>query len=88
MRDENLRILLEHRGDRDDGDVVGDRVERHQRIRRHEEIELAGNQQHPVIVVRAARHNGDVEPVFLVGAVGECLEKPAMLGFGHPVGSE
>jgi hypothetical protein len=51
-------------------------------------FELAGNQQHAIVVVRAARHDGDVEPVFLVGAVGQRLEKSAVLGFGHPVGSE
>ena len=54
----------------------------------HEEVELAGNQQHAVVVVRAARHDGDVEPVFPVGAVGHGLEKSAVLGLGDPVGSE
>ncbi len=88
MGQENLRILLEDGGNRHQRHVVGDRVERHQRVRGHEEVELAGNQQHAVVVVGAARHDGDVEPVILVGAVGQGLEKPAMLGLGDPVGSE
>ena len=88
MGEEDLRILLEDGGDRDHRHIVGDRIERHQRVRGHEEVELAGDQQHAVVVVGAARHDGDVEPVFPVGAVGRGLEKSAVLGFGHPVGSE
>ena len=88
MGEESLRILLEDGGDRHHGHVVGDRLERLQRVRGHEEVELAGDQQHAVVVVGAARHDGDVEPVFLVGAVGQRLEKSAMLGLGDPVGSE
>ncbi len=88
MGQENLRILLEDGGDGHHGHVVGDRIERHQRVRAHEEVELAGNQQHAIVVVGAARHDGDVEPVFLVGAVGQGLEKSPVLSLGNPVGSE
>jgi hypothetical protein len=88
MGQENLRVLLEDGGDRQYRHVVGGRIERHQRVRSHEEVELAGNQQHAIVVVRAARHDGDVEPVTPVGAVGHRLEKSAMLGLRHPVGSE
>ncbi|MFK4490089.1 hypothetical protein ABIA45_005167 [Bradyrhizobium sp. USDA 336] len=88
LRQHHLRILLENRGDGDDGNVVGDGVERHQRVRGHEEIDLAGDQQHPVVLVRAAGDDGDVEAVFLVGAVGDRLEEAAMLGLGDPVGAE
>src|SRR5258708_27824835 len=88
MGQENLRILLEDGGDRHHRHVVGDRVERHQGVGSHEEVELAGNQQHAVVVVGAARHDGDVEPVFLVGAFGHGLEKSAVLGLGNPIGSE
>ena len=85
---ENLRIFLKNGGHAYHGHVVGHRIQRHQGIRGHEEVELAGNQQHAVVVVRAAGHDGDVKSVFLVGAIGERLEKPAVLGFGHPVGPE
>src|SRR6266436_4968016 len=63
-------------------------VERHQGVGGHEEVELACDQQHAVVVVWPARHDGDVEPVFPVGAVGHGLEKSAVLGLGNPVGSE
>jgi hypothetical protein len=88
MGQENLRILLEDGSDRDHRYVVGDRVERLQRVRGHEEIELAGGQQDAVVGVGASRHDGDVEAVFLVGAVSDRLEEAAMLGLRHPVGSE
>src|SRR5665811_1699156 len=88
MGQEDLRILLEHGGDRHHWHIVGDRIERHQGVGGHEEVKLAGNQQHAVVVVRTARHDGDVEPVFFVGAVGQGLEKSAVLGLGNPVGSE
>ncbi len=88
MGQENLRILLEDGGDRDHRYVVGDRVERLQRVRGHEEVELAGGQQDAVVGVGTSRHDGDVEAVFLVGAVGHRLEEAAMLGLRDPVGSE
>ena len=43
-------------------------------------------EQKPVVGLRAALQDRDVEPVFRVGAVGERLIKAAMLGFGEPVG--
>ena len=88
MGQENLRILLEYGGDRHHRHVIGDRIERHQRVRGHEEVELSGDQQNAIIVVGAARHDSDVEPVILVGAVGQGLEKSAVLGLGDPVGSK
>ena len=88
MGQENLRVLLEDGGDGYHRHLVGDRIERLQGVGGHEEVELAGDQQHAIVVVRAARHDGDVEPVGLIGTVGRSLEKPAMLRFGDPVGSE
>ena len=38
--------------------------------------------------LRAALHDGDLEAVLLVGAVGDRLVEAAMLGFGEPVGAE
>jgi hypothetical protein len=88
MGQEDLRILLEDGGDRDHRHVVGDRVERLQRVRGHEEIDLAGGQEDAVVGVGTAGNDGDVEAVFLVGAVGDRLEEAAMLGLRDPVGSE
>ena len=44
-----------------------------QRIGAHEEVELADRRQDAVVSIRPARHDGHVEPIFLVGAVGERL---------------
>ena len=88
VRQKNLRILLEDRRHRRHRHIVGDGIKGLQRVRGHEEIELARDQERAVVGVGAARHDGDVEPVFLVGAVGDRLEEAAMLGFRDPVGSE
>jgi len=70
------------------GTFCSDRVERLQRVGAHEEVELADRQQDAVVDLRAARHDGHVEPVLAVSAVGERLVEPAVLGLGHPVGAE
>jgi uncharacterized protein (UPF0548 family) len=88
MGQENLRILLEDGGDRDHRHVIGDGVERLQRVCRHEEIELARDQQDAIVRVGTSRHDGDVQAVLLVGAVGNRLEETAMLRLRDPVGSE
>ena len=59
-----------------------------QRVGAHEEVELADRQQDAVVHVRPARHDGHVEAVFAVGAVGERLVEAAMLGLRHPIGAE
>ena len=41
-----------------------------------------------LLTLRPAGHDGDVEAVFLVGAVGDRLEEAAVLGLRHPVGAE
>ena len=88
MREQHLRVLLEHGGDVDDRHILRDGVEALQRVGAHEEIELADGHQHAVIGVRAARYDGHVEAVFPVGAVGQRLVEAAVLGLGHPVGAE
>jgi hypothetical protein len=52
------------------------------------QIDLADGQQDTVVHVRPAGDDGDVEAVFLIGAVGERLIEAAMLGLSHPVGGE
>ncbi len=88
MRDQHLRVLLEHGGDGKGRNVALDSVEALQRVGAHEEVELAGQQQHAVVHVGSARHDGDVEPIAAIGAVGERLVMPAVLGLRHPVGAE
>lgn len=41
-----------------------------------------------MVGVGTALHNGDVEAVFGIGAVGDGLIEAAMLGFGDPIGRE
>ena len=88
MRQQHLRVFLEHRGDRDGRHILLDRVEGLQRIGAHEEIDLADRQQDAVVHIRPAGHDGDVEAVFPVGAVGDRLIEAAMLGLRHPIGAE
>ena len=65
-----------------------DGIEGLQRIGAHEEVELADRQQDPVVHVRPARHDGDLEAVLFEGAVGERLIEAAVLGLRHPIGAE
>ena len=68
--------------------LLRDRVEALQRVGAEEEVDLADRQQDAVVGVRAAGHDGHVEAVFAIGAVGERLEEAALLAFGEPVGAE
>ena len=88
MRKKDLRVLLKDRGHRDHRHVVGHCIERLQRVRAHEEIELAGNQLNTVVNVRATRNDFDVEPVALIGPVRDGLIESAMLSLRNPVGAE
>ena len=49
---------------------------------------LPTGEQDAVVHVRAARHDGHVEPVLAVGAVGERLVEAAVLALRHPIGAE
>ena len=88
MRDQDLRVFLEQRGDFDGRHVLLDRVEALQRVGAQIEVDLVDQQQHAVVGVRTAGHDGDVEAVFPVGAVGERLVEAAVLGLRHPIGAE
>ena len=88
VRHDDLRVLLEMRGDDDDRHVLLDRVEGEQQVAAHVEIELAGGEQEAVVGLRAARHDRHVEPVFGVGSVDDGLIIAAVLGLGEPVGAE
>ena len=73
-------------GDLHDGHVVGDGVERAQHAA-HVELDLVAEEQRLVGRLRAALHDGDLEAVFLVSAVGDRLIEAAVLGLGQPVGA-
>ena len=88
VRHHHLRIFLEIRGDDDDRDVAGDRVEGQQQIAAHVEVQPSGRQQELVVGLRASLHDRDVEAVFGVSAVGDRLVISAVLGLGEPVGAE
>ena len=88
MRDEDLRVFLEQRGDLDHRHVLGDGIKTLQRVGAEEEIDLADRQQDLIVRARAARHDGDVEAVFPVGAVGQRLVEAAVLALRHPIGAE
>ena len=85
MADQNLRVLLEHAGDRDGRQSLRDGVHRVDHVGTHETIEPAGRHQQPAIDVRAALHDRHVETVFGVSAIGLGLIEPAMLRLGEPV---
>ena len=88
MGDQHLRLLLEDRGDFDERDVFLNRRERLQQIAGHVELRLAGQHQRTVRRLRSALHDGDLQPVFLIGAVGDRLVEAAMLGLRQPVRAE
>ena len=86
--DQDLGVLLEQRRNHEGRNVALDRIEGLERIGTQEEIDLADRQQDAVVDLRAARHDGDVEAVAAVGAVGQRLVEAAVLGLRDPVGGE
>ena len=73
MRHEDLRIFLKVGGHRDNRDValLGQKIAK--QVAGLEEVDLAGQQEHPAVALRAARQNGHVEPIFGIGAVDNGL---------------
>ena len=63
-------------------------IERHERVRGDIEVEHPRRQELRVIDLRPARPEVHLKPVLLVDAGRDRLIKPAMLGFGLPVGAE
>src|SRR5258708_16226296 len=88
MGDQHLRILLEHRRDRDRRNVLFDRIEGLECVRAQVKIDLSHWQEEAIVDLRTARDDGDVEPISAVRAVGQRLVKSAMLGLRDPVGSK
>ena len=88
MRHHNLRVFLEIRGDHDDRDVAGDRVEGQQKVAAHVEVQPSGRQQQLVVGLRPSLDDRDVEAVFRISAVGDRLIISAVLGLREPVGPE
>ena len=86
--DQHLRVLLEDRRDLDHRNVLLDRREGADQVALHVELDLVGQQQRLVGGLRAALDDRDLQPVFLVGAVGDRLVEAAVLAFGQPVGAE
>ena len=80
-------ITLEEGRDDHCRDAVAHIVERQQQIPCHQEIQPPGRQHRPVVDLRAARLDFDIEPVAFIGAVHQCLVEPAMTALGQPVGA-
>ena len=75
-------------GHGDGRNVVLDGQEIADHVAAHEELDLAGDQQHAPVRHGAALENCDVQPVFRVSAVNERLVVTAGLWIGDPVGAE
>jgi hypothetical protein len=88
MGEDDLRVLLEDRGDVHDRDFLGRGIEGLQEVAAHVELDAVGQQERAVVDLRAARDDLDVEAAFGVGAVGDRLVEAAMFGLGEPVGAE
>ncbi len=88
MREQRLGILLEDRGDHNDWQAVLHVVEGMKQVASHQEINLADRQQRPVVHLRSALTNSDVQAIATVGAVGEGLVEAAMRCLRFPVGCE
>ena len=88
MRDQHLRVLLEHGGDLDGRHVLLDGVETLQRVGAQKKSILPTSSSMRLLAFGPPWDDGDIEAVFAVGAVGERLIEAAMLGFRHPVGAE
>ena len=85
MRHEDLLILLKVGGHRDDREIPLLGQEIAEKIASLEEVDLARKQKHAAVALRAARQDGDVEPVFGVSAVDDGLVIPSGLRVGQPV---
>src|SRR5262245_20164408 len=88
MRHEDLRVLLEDGGHRDDGHAARDVVERAEQAPAHVEVEAARGQELGAVDLRPTLPDRHVEAVAAVDARGHCLVEAAMLGLRAPVGAE
>src|SRR5215475_12241523 len=88
MRDEDLRVLLEHRRYDDCRNILLDRIEGLQRVRAQVKIDLSHRQQDAIVDLGTAWNDGDIEPVSAVGAVRQRLIESAVFGLRDPVGSK
>jgi hypothetical protein len=88
MSEQNLRLLLERRGDDEGRDVLLHGREGLHHVAAHVEVDAAHGEQHAVVGLRPARHDLDLEAAAAIGAVGQSLIIAAVLGLGDPVRAE
>ena len=88
MGNQDLRIRLEHRCDRERRNILLDRIEGLQRVRAQVKVDLSYRQEDAIVDLRTARDDGDVEPVSAVCAVRQRLIESAVLGLRDPVGGK
>src|ERR1700730_18280745 len=88
VRHQNERVLLKQRGNREDRDILRDRVKSLNEIGAEIEFNCSRRQQEPVVGVGAALQDRHIEPRFFISSVAFALIDPAMLGFRKPVRRE
>jgi hypothetical protein len=88
VREQRLRILLEHRRDDHRRHAVLDVVETVQQVAGHQEVDAAGGKQRAVVHLRTARADLDLQAKARIGAVGQRLVEAAVRGLRLPVRGE
>jgi hypothetical protein len=88
MGHEDLRVLLEDGGHRDDGDAARHVVEGAEEARAHVEVETAGGEELSAVDLRTALPDGDVEAVAAIDARGDRVIEAAVLALRAPVRPE
>ena len=87
MSQNDLRILLKHRGDVDQRQVLLHAKEGVQ-LATHVKIDLAGQHLGLIVHRRPTRNDGHIKAAGGIGAVSDRLVKATMLGLCDPVGAE
>jgi len=85
MRHEDKRIFLKERRNRDDRNAVRHRIEGLDQIGPEVELDFSGGEQKPVVGIRPALKDRDVEPILRISPIRLGLVESAMLGLGEPV---
>jgi hypothetical protein len=85
VRDDDLRVFLEDRGDHQEGDALLGVIDALERVR-HDHVNAPAEQKLRGVLLRAALTDVALDAVFLVDAVGGGEIEAAVLALGAPVG--
>ena len=86
MRDQHGRVLLEHRRDRDERQVLLDELDRPPAA--EVEVQASGHHELHLVHLRAALADGHLQPMSGVDAGGERLVVAAIFRLCHPIEAE